>query len=260
MSTAEFAQTGAGAEALPAPRSPRIAIVRRLALGAYAFVFVLWSLQYGISIQRELVIGWIVGALACASIGRSPREIAQLLADWLPMAAFLLAYDYTRGLADSFGISPHFTDDDRLRPLRLPRPDADRVAAGADHRPHGGALVGRLLQLHLHLALHRPLRPGRGAVGPQPDRLQAVQGPLSHPQRRRARHLRPLPRRPALDGLRAGPARADHPQLRPRLRGGQRADGGRLRQGASRSSIWSPPCPRFTPRSRCWSRCSSGRG
>jgi PAP2 superfamily len=109
MSTAEFAQTGAGAEALPAARSPRIAIVRRLALGAYAFVFVLWTLHYGISIQRELVIGWIVGALACASIGRSPREIAQLLTDWLPMAAFLLAYDYTRGLADSIGISPHLT-------------------------------------------------------------------------------------------------------------------------------------------------------
>jgi hypothetical protein len=109
MSTAEFAQTGAGAETLPAPRTPRIAIVRRLALAAYAFVFVLWTLHYGISVQRELVIGWILGGLACASIGRSPREIAQLLADWLPMAAFLLAYDYTRGLADSFGISPHFT-------------------------------------------------------------------------------------------------------------------------------------------------------
>jgi hypothetical protein len=109
MSTAEFAQTSAGAEALPAPRTPRLAILRRLALGAYAFVFVLWSLHYGISVQRELVIAWIVGALACASIGRRPREIAQLLADWLPMAALLLAYDYTRGLADSFGIAPHFT-------------------------------------------------------------------------------------------------------------------------------------------------------
>jgi hypothetical protein len=109
MSTAEFAQTGAGAEALPAPGTPRIAIARRLALGAYIFIFVLWTLRYGLSIQRELVIAWIVGALACASIGRSPWEIAELLTDWLPMAAFLLAYDYTRGLADSIGLAPHFT-------------------------------------------------------------------------------------------------------------------------------------------------------
>ncbi len=109
MSTAEFAQTSAGAETLPAPRTARIAVIRRLALGAYAFVFVFWTLRYGISIQRELVIAWIVGALGCASIGRSAREIVQLLTDWLPMSAFLLAYDYTRGLADSIGISPHVT-------------------------------------------------------------------------------------------------------------------------------------------------------
>ena len=109
MSTAEFAQTSAGAETLPGARTPRVAILRRLALTAYAFVFLVWTLHYGISVQRELVIGWIVGALACASIGRSPMEIAQLVTDWLPMAVLLLAYDYTRGLADSIGIAPHFT-------------------------------------------------------------------------------------------------------------------------------------------------------
>ena len=109
MSTAEFAQTGAPAEALSGARTPRIAIVRRLTLIAYAFVFVVWTLRYGISIQRELVIAWIVGALGCASIGRSPREILELVTDWLPMAVLLLAYDYTRGLADSIGVSPHFT-------------------------------------------------------------------------------------------------------------------------------------------------------
>ena len=109
MSTAEFAQTSAGAETLPGARTPWVAILRRLALTAYAFVFLVWTLHYGISVQRELVIGWIVGALACASIGRSPMEIAQLVTDWLPMAVLLLAYDYTRGLADSIGIAPHFT-------------------------------------------------------------------------------------------------------------------------------------------------------
>ncbi len=109
MSTAELAQTGAGSEALPATSTPRIAIVRRVALVAYLAVFVAWTLRYGISVQRELVIGWITGALACASIGRPPREIAQLVLDWLPMVALLLAYDYTRGVADSVGMPVHFT-------------------------------------------------------------------------------------------------------------------------------------------------------
>ncbi len=109
MSTAEFAHIGAAAETLPSPRTPRVAVVRRVALSAYALVFVAWTLRYGISVQRELVIGWITGALACVSIGRSPREIVQLAVDWLPMVVFLLAYDYTRGLADSIGIPAHFT-------------------------------------------------------------------------------------------------------------------------------------------------------
>lgn len=109
MSTADFAQLSAGAEGLPAARTPRMTMVRRLALAAYGFVFVFWTLRYGISVQRELVIGWITGALACASIGRSAREIAQLAVDWVPMATFLLAYDYTRGFADSIGVPVHFT-------------------------------------------------------------------------------------------------------------------------------------------------------
>ncbi|MFN8161155.1 MAG: phosphatase PAP2 family protein [Solirubrobacterales bacterium] len=117
MSTAEYAQLGTGAESLPEPRTSRAALIRRAALIAYAVIFVLWTLHYGISVQRELVIGWIVGALACASIGRSPREIVVLLADWFPLVVLLLAYDYTRGLADSFGIGVHWApmiDFDRL--------------------------------------------------------------------------------------------------------------------------------------------------
>ena len=211
MSTAEFAQTGAGAETLPAaPDARGSRIVRRLALGAYAFVFVFWTLRYGIPIQRELVIAWICGALACASIGRSPREIVQLVADWLPMAVFLLAYDFTRGPADSLGIAPHFTtmiDFDRFVFFGQTPTEwlQERI-----YRPGGGALVGRLLHVPLHLALHRPLRPRRRPLGAQPQRLPAVHPPLRHPQRRRARDLHPLPCGPAVDGLRAGPPRADH--------------------------------------------------
>jgi hypothetical protein len=81
--------------------------VRRGALVLYFASLVAWSAVYGIPVQRELVVLWICGALACASLGRPPREILQLVLDWLPMVVVLSAYDFSRGAADSFGIGVH---------------------------------------------------------------------------------------------------------------------------------------------------------
>jgi membrane-associated phospholipid phosphatase len=83
------------------------AVLRPYAFGLYAVALVLWTATYGIPVQRELVILWTCGALACASIGRPPREILQLVLDWLPIVAVLWVYDLTRGAADSFGIGAH---------------------------------------------------------------------------------------------------------------------------------------------------------
>jgi len=83
------------------------AVLRPYAFGLYAVALVLWTATYGIPVQRELVILWTCGALACASIGRPPREILQLVVDWLPIVAVLWIYDLTRGAADSFGIGVH---------------------------------------------------------------------------------------------------------------------------------------------------------
>jgi membrane-associated phospholipid phosphatase len=85
----------------------RAAAVRRCALGLYFLSLVAWSAHYGIPVQRELVIAWICGGLACASLGRHPLEILQLLLDWLPIVVVLCAYDFTRGAADSLGIGVH---------------------------------------------------------------------------------------------------------------------------------------------------------
>ncbi|HEY8000691.1 MAG TPA: phosphatase PAP2 family protein [Solirubrobacterales bacterium] len=81
--------------------------VRRCALGLYFISLGAWSAHYGIPAQRELVIAWTCGALACASIGRHPRQILQLVVDWLPIVVVLSAYDFTRGAADSLGIGVH---------------------------------------------------------------------------------------------------------------------------------------------------------
>ena len=88
-------------------RFPHWAAVRRCALGLYLASLVAWSAHYGIPAQRELVVLWICGALACASLGRPPREILQLVLDWLPLVAVLSAYDFTRGAADSLGVGVH---------------------------------------------------------------------------------------------------------------------------------------------------------
>lgn len=84
------------------------AVFRPYAFGLYFLGLILWTANYGIPVQRELVILWTCGALACASIGRPPREIVQLVIDWLPIVAVLWAYDLTRGAADSTGIAVNY--------------------------------------------------------------------------------------------------------------------------------------------------------
>jgi membrane-associated phospholipid phosphatase len=88
-------------------RSARWALIRWCALGVYFASLGVWTARYGIPVQRELVIVWTCGALAVASLGRSPAQILQLVIDWLPMALVLSAYDLTRGAADSLGIAAH---------------------------------------------------------------------------------------------------------------------------------------------------------
>lgn len=105
MSTTEFAQVGA--EPAADFRFAYWPQVRRGALAAYFVALVAWSAVYGVPVQRELVIAWVCGALACNSIGRHPREILQIVVDWLPIVLVLCVYDFTRGAADSLGIGVH---------------------------------------------------------------------------------------------------------------------------------------------------------
>jgi membrane-associated phospholipid phosphatase len=106
MSTAEFAEV-ASAERASDFRFPYWLPLRRAAIVLYFAALVAWSAHYGIPVQRELVILWTCGALACASIGRHPQQILQLVLDWLPIVVVLFAYDFSRGAADSLGIGVH---------------------------------------------------------------------------------------------------------------------------------------------------------
>jgi hypothetical protein len=106
VATGEFAEVRV--ERASGFRFASWAVARPYALALYFVALILWSARYGIPVQRELVILWTCGALACASIGRPPREILQLALDWLPIVAVLWAYDLTRGAADSLGIGVHY--------------------------------------------------------------------------------------------------------------------------------------------------------
>jgi membrane-associated phospholipid phosphatase len=105
LSTTDFAQVGA--EPAADFRFAYWPQVRRGALAAYVVALIAWSAAYGVPVQRELVIAWVCGALACNSVGRHPREILQIVIDWLPIVLVLCAYDLTRGAADSLGIGVH---------------------------------------------------------------------------------------------------------------------------------------------------------
>jgi hypothetical protein len=105
VSTTDFAQVGA--EEAADFRFAHWAALRRGALGLYLVSLLAWSARYGIPVQRELVIAWTCGALACASLGRHPRQFLRLVLDWLPIVVVLGAYDFTRGAADSLGIGVH---------------------------------------------------------------------------------------------------------------------------------------------------------
>lgn len=94
-------------EAPPRPGFGHWVAVRRAVLGLYFAALGAWCASYGIPTQRELVVLWTCGALVCASLGRSPRQILQLVLDWLPLVVVLSAYDFTRGVADSIGIGVH---------------------------------------------------------------------------------------------------------------------------------------------------------
>lgn len=109
MSTTEFAQVGA--EQAPGAAAAGFAhwpLVRKVALALYFVALVVWSAGNGIPVQRELVVLWTLGALACVSLGRPPRQILQLAIDWAPLLIILAAYDFTRGAADSLGIGVHY--------------------------------------------------------------------------------------------------------------------------------------------------------
>jgi hypothetical protein len=98
---------------LPAPaavRAPRRIPVRILLWTGPALAFVTTCAVNGLPTDRVVLLGWALTGLVAHAAVDGWRRIVRLLAEWLPVAALLLAYDATRGLADGLGMPVHVAE------------------------------------------------------------------------------------------------------------------------------------------------------
>lgn len=83
--------------------------LRRGALVAYFVVLLSSIVTWGIPVDRIAVLLWMLAAFAAASIGRTRDEVVQMVRDWMVLVAIYMAYDYSRGTADQWGIGVNYT-------------------------------------------------------------------------------------------------------------------------------------------------------
>lgn len=103
---------------VPSKRSPSSwRRIRIAALVGYGVVFATSVVLFGFPLDRESLLLWLAGAVLLASLGSGAGTARRFVRDWLPFAAFLVLYDYSRGLATRIGM-----------PLQItPQIDVDKV-------------------------------------------------------------------------------------------------------------------------------------
>ncbi len=83
--------------------------LRIVALLVYGGVFARSVQTRGFPWEREVLLAWLVGALAVFAVFTPGRRLWRLFVDWVPFVLALLAYDYTRGAAETLGFPLHVT-------------------------------------------------------------------------------------------------------------------------------------------------------
>ncbi len=69
----------------------------------YVLLVVAWFGRAGISLDKEVVVGVVLGALVVWSVGRPWRDAALLAVGWVPFLAALMCYDAARAGAAALG-------------------------------------------------------------------------------------------------------------------------------------------------------------
>lgn len=92
-------------------------LTRPYALTAYGVAFVLWCLEDGLPTDYMVAFGWLWLATVAWNLHRPWRSHLRFARDWIPIVVVLIAYDFSRGLADDLS-APHVTEmirgDERL--------------------------------------------------------------------------------------------------------------------------------------------------
>ena len=112
------AVTSVDSPAVPAALAPPAAQVRpgrrrllRAALWAVlAVAFVATCVEDGLPTDRVVLLGWVLAGLVVHALCAGWSRLVRLVVDWFPLAAALLAYDRTRGLADGLGFPVHVSE------------------------------------------------------------------------------------------------------------------------------------------------------
>ncbi len=84
--------------------------VRRTTFGAYLVVLGWFVATRGLPIDRPGQAMWLVAGIFAAMVGRPLVDLARVLRDWALVFAALLAYDHTRGVADTLAMPVHVED------------------------------------------------------------------------------------------------------------------------------------------------------
>ncbi len=80
---------------------------RAIGTGAYLGVLGVYIAQWGLPLDREQVILWVMAGLLVSTFGRAKSW--QVVTDWLPFAVLMVAYDYSRGFARTINLPIHYT-------------------------------------------------------------------------------------------------------------------------------------------------------
>lgn len=76
----------------------------RLRLMVVGCAYLIYSaLLGGVIFERQQIILWLCITLIVANLGKSRGAIERVVRDWAPMFGVILAYDYSRGAADTLG-------------------------------------------------------------------------------------------------------------------------------------------------------------
>jgi membrane-associated phospholipid phosphatase len=86
--------------------------IRRVCIGVYLLAFVVTVAVSGFPASRDRVILWVLAGLLVLVAGR-PHSVSRVVVGFLPVVAFLYAYDLLRGAADD--ISHHVYTLPQLR-------------------------------------------------------------------------------------------------------------------------------------------------